>query len=234
MQDVILVSNYSMKEELEQALLESNIKFHDHMIQDIHHIERYPIDDEYRTIIIQSANAIKKIDSSNNHIYNAENIYGIGPNCRLWVRRKFSLECKIPDNEYSSLGLISKMEKDQINLGKTLLLKGIGGKTTLEDYLKSINVDYRVSNVYERILNENNLKKVIGMTRDGGIIIGFSRSSVEPLVKSDSSYLKQLHFIVLDKSDEEIVNKNQVASLTKLSDIYDIDDIVNKIKKINE
>jgi hypothetical protein len=88
--------------------------------------------------------------------------------------------------------------------------------------------------VYERILNENNLKKVIGMTRDGGIIIGFSRSSVEPLIKSDSSYLKQLHFLVLDKSDEEIVDKNQVASLTKLSDIYDIGDIVNKIKKINE
>ena len=48
--------------------------FHDLMIQDIHHIERYPIDDEYKTIIIQSANAIKKIDSSNNHIYDAKYI----------------------------------------------------------------------------------------------------------------------------------------------------------------
>ena len=43
MLDVILVSNYSMKEELEQALLKSSIRFHDLMIQDIHHIERYPI-----------------------------------------------------------------------------------------------------------------------------------------------------------------------------------------------
>ena len=60
MLDVILVSNYSMKEELEQALLKSSIRFHDLMIQDIHHIERYPIKDEYKTIIIQSANAIKK------------------------------------------------------------------------------------------------------------------------------------------------------------------------------
>ena len=49
MLDVILVSNYSMKEELEQSLESNNYKFHDLMIQDISHIERYPIDDEYKT-----------------------------------------------------------------------------------------------------------------------------------------------------------------------------------------
>ena len=234
MLDVILVSNYSMKEELEQALLTSRIVFHDLMIQDIHHIERYPIDDEYNTIIIQSANAIKKIDSSNNHIYGADNIYGIGPNCKSWVRRKFSLNCTIPDNDYSSVGLIDKIEKDHICLGKTLLLKGIGGKTTIEEYLKSENIDYRVSNVYERILDEDNLKNVIEMTKNGGIIIGFSRSSVEPLIKCNGSNLKRLHFLVLDKSDEKVVDEDQVASLTKLDDIYDINDIVDKIKKINE
>ena len=76
MLDVILVSNYSMKDELKESLQENNVNFYDLMIQDIQHIERYPIDDEYKTIIIQSANAIKKIDSSNNHIYNAEKIYG--------------------------------------------------------------------------------------------------------------------------------------------------------------
>ena len=59
MLDVILVSNYSMKEELEESLKSKNYKFHDLMIQDINHIERYPIDNEYKTIIIQSANAIK-------------------------------------------------------------------------------------------------------------------------------------------------------------------------------
>ena len=234
MLDVILVSNYSMKEELEQALLKSSIRFHDLMIQDIHHIERYPIKDEYNSIIIQSANAIKKIDSSNNHIYNAEVIYGIGPNCKSWVKKKFSLNCKIPESDYSSLGLIDKIEKDRISLGKTLLLKGIGGKTLIEDYLKSKDVDYMVSNVYERILNENNLNKVLEMTSNGGIIIGFSRSSIEPLVQKDSSNLKGLHFLVLDKSDEEIIDEDQVASLTKLSDIYDIDGIVKEVEKINE
>ena len=55
MLDVILVSNYSMKEELEESLKSNSYKFHDLMIQDINHIERYPIDDEYKTIIIQSA-----------------------------------------------------------------------------------------------------------------------------------------------------------------------------------
>ena len=113
MLDVILVSNYSMKEELEQSLKSNNYKFHDLMIQDINHIERYPIDDEYKTIIIQSANAIKKIDSSNNHIYNAKYIYGIGPNCRTWVQRKFSLGCIIPEHDYSSSGLIEKIKQDK-------------------------------------------------------------------------------------------------------------------------
>ena len=132
------------------------------------------------------------------------------------------------------LGLIDKIEKDRISLGKTLLLKGIGGKTLIEDYLKSKDVDYMVSNVYERILNENNLNKVLEMTSNGGIIIGFSRSSIEPLVQKDSSNLKGLHFLVLDKSDEEIIDEDQVASLTKLSDIYDIDGIVKEVEKINE
>ena len=139
MLDVILVSNYSMKEELEQSLKSYNYKFHDLMIQDINHIERYPIDDEYKTIIIQSANAIKKIDSSNNHIYNAEYIYGIGPNCKSWVQRKFSLDCIIPDHDYSSSGLIEKIKYDKCELGKTLLLKGIGGKTTIQNFLKSFS-----------------------------------------------------------------------------------------------
>ena len=115
------------------------------MIQDIQHIERYPIDDEYKTIIIQSANAIKKIDSSNNHIYSAEKIYGIGPNCRAWVSKKFSLDCIIPDNDYSSAGLIEKIEKENNSLGKTLLLKGIGGKNTIKEYLdnKKIRLQYK-------------------------------------------------------------------------------------------
>ena len=142
MLDVILVSNYSMKDELEESLKENNINFYDLMIQDIQHIERYPIDDEYKTIIIQSANAIKKIDSSNNHIYNAEKIYGIGPNCRAWVSKKFSLDCTIPDNDYSSIGLIEKIEKENNSLGKTLLLKGIGGKNIIKEYLDDRKINY--------------------------------------------------------------------------------------------
>ena len=85
MLDIILVSNFSMKDELAEILKQSENAFHDMLIQDIQHIERYPVDDEYKTIIIQSANAIKKIDSSNNHIYSTERIYGIGPNCKAWV-----------------------------------------------------------------------------------------------------------------------------------------------------
>ena len=204
MLDVILVSNYSMKEELEESLISNNYKFHDLMIQDINHIERYPIDDEYKTIIIQSANAIKKIDSSNNHIYNAKYIYGIGPNCRSWVKRKFSLDCIIPDHDYSSSGLIEKIKRDKYELGKTLLLKGIGGKTTIQNFLKSEDLEYNICNVYERILNEDNLHRVTAMIKNGAVVIGFSKSSVEPLLDNSKINLDGVHFIVLDKSDEEI------------------------------
>ena len=51
MLSIILVSNYSMKEELEDALKLNGYDFNDLMIQDIQHIERYPIDEEYKTII---------------------------------------------------------------------------------------------------------------------------------------------------------------------------------------
>jgi len=232
--DVILVSNYSMKEELKEALESQGLNFYDLMIQDIHHIERYPIDDEYNTIIIQSANAIKKIDASNNHVYNAKYIYGIGPNCRGWIKRKFSLDCIIPDKDFSSAGLIQKIINDEFDLGKTLLLKGIGGKNTIENYLRSTGIDYKLCNVYERILNEDNLNKVIKMTEHHVIVLGFSRSSIEPLLLSNYDNLKKTHFIVLDKSDEEIIKVDEAASLTKLDDIYDIPDIIERIKEISE
>ena len=234
MLDVILVSNYSMKDELEESLKENKINFYDLMIQDIQHIERYPVDDEYKTIIIQSANAIKKIDSSNNHIYSAEKIYGIGPNCRAWVSKKFSLDCVIPDNDYSSTGLIEKIEKENDSLGKTLLLKGIGGKNTIKEYLDNKKIDYNIKNVYERVLNKENLDRVIEVSKKGAIIIGFSKSSVEPLLVDTRTSLKELHFMVLDKSDENIVNQNQVKSLTKINDIYDIDALTNALMKIND
>ncbi len=234
MLDVILVSNFSMKEELEGILKRKGHAFYDLLIQDIQHIERYPVDDEYNTIIIQSASAIKKIDSSNNHIYSTERIYGIGPNCKMWVEKKFGIKCLIPDKEYSSVGLIDKIKDDNQDLGKTLLLKGIGGKETIKDYLLNNNVDFNVCDVYERILNKENLMTVSKMSVNGCIIIGFSRSSVEPLINNPNVELKKMHFFVLDKSDEEIIDSRDVASVTKIEDIYDVESLAQKIGQINE
>jgi len=233
MLDVILVSNFSMKDELSELLNSSGFDFYDCLIQDIQHIERYPIDDEYKTIIIQSANAIKKIDSSNNHIYNTERVYGIGPNCKNWVEKKFGIKCLIPDDEYSSAGLIKKIESDMYSLGKTLLLKGIGGKETIINYLKEKDIKFNVCDVYERILNLDNLAKVAEMTSKECIIIAFSKSSIEPLISEKKADLKKIHFFILDKSDEQILNRNDVASITMIDDIYDIKTLANKIREIN-
>ena len=221
-----------MKDELSE-LLSSGFDFHDCLIQDIQHIERYPIDDEYKTIIIQSANAIKKIDSSNNHIYSTDRVYGIGPNCKNWVEKKFGIKCLIPDEEYSSSGLIKKIESDMYSLGKTLLLKGIGGRETIINYLKEKDIEFNVCDVYERILNLDNLAKVAEMTSKECIIIAFSKSSVEPLINEKKANLKKIHFFILDKSDEQILDRNDVASITMIEDIYDIKTLANKIREIN-
>ena len=234
MLDVILVSNFSMKDELAEILEQKGHVFHDMLIQDIQHIERYPIDDEYKTIIIQSANAIKKIDSSNNHIYSTERIYGIGPNCKAWVEKKFGISCLIPETEYSSSGLIKKLDDDNYGLGRTLLLKGIGGKRTIEEYLNNKQIDYKICNVYERLLNNDNLDKVSKMVNQGCIIIGFSKSSVEPLIRNPNVNLEKVHFFLLDKSDEKIIIDEDVASTTKIEDIYDIETLALKINQINE
>ena len=233
MLDVILVSNFSMKDELSELLNSNDFDFYDCLIQDIQHIERYPIDDEYKTIIIQSANAIKKIDSSNNHIYNTERVYGIGPNCKNWVEKKFGIKCLIPDEEYSSTGLIKKIESDMYSLGKTLLLKGVGGRETIINYLKETDIKFNVCDVYERILNLDNLAKVAEMTSKECIIIAFSKSSIEPLISEKKADLKKIHFFILDKSDEQILNRNDVASITMIDDIYDIKTLANKISEIN-
>ena len=233
MLDVILVSNFSMKDELSELLSSNGFDFHDYLIQDIQHIERYPIDDEYKTVIIQSANAIKKIDSSNNHIYNTDRVYGIGPNCKNWAEKKFGIKCLIPDEEYSSAGLIKKIESDMYSLGKTLLLKGIGGRETIINYLKEKDIQFNVCDVYERILNLDNLAKVAEMTSKECIIIAFSKSSVEPLINEKKANLKKVHFFILDKSDEQILNRNDVASITMIDDIYDIKTLANKIREIN-
>jgi uroporphyrinogen-III synthase len=233
MLDVILVSNFSMKGELSELLNRSGFDFHDCLIQDIQHIERYPIDDEYKTIIIQSANAIKKIDSSNNHIYNTERIYGIGPNCKIWAEKKFGIKCLIPDQDYSSAGLIKKIESDIYSLGKTLLLKGVGGRDTITNYLKEKDIKFKVCNVYERILNLDNLTKVAEMTSKECIVVAFSKSSIEPLINEKEADLKKIHFFILDKSDEQIIDIDDVASITMIEDIYDIETLVNKICAIN-
>ena len=222
-----------MKDELSELLNSNDFDFYDCLIQDIQHIERYPIDDEYKTIIIQSANAIKKIDSSNNHIYNTERVYGIGPNCKNWVEKKFGIKCLIPDDEYSSAGLIKKIESDMYSLGKTLLLKGIGGRETIINYLKEKDIKFNVCDVYERILNLDNLAKVAEMTSKECIIIAFSKSSVEPLINEKKADLKKVHFFILDKSDEQILDRNDVASITMIDDIYDIKTLANKIREIN-
>jgi len=233
MLDVILVSNFSMKDELSELLNSNDFDFYDCLIQDIQHIERYPIDDEYKTIIIQSANAIKKIDSSNNHIYNTERVYGIGPNCKNWVEKKFGIKCLIPDEEYSSTGLIKKIESDMYSLGKTLLLKGIGGRETIINYLKEKDIKFNVCDVYERILNLDNLTKVAEMTSKECIVVAFSKSSIEPLISEKKADLKKIHFFILDKSDEQILNRDDVASITMIDDIYDIKTLANKIREIN-
>jgi len=68
------------------------------------------------------------------------------------------------------------------------------------------------------------------MIENGAVVIAFSKSSVEPLLDKPDIKLDSVHFIVLDKSDEEIKCDKDVASMTKLVDIYDIPDIVEKIK----
>ena len=68
------------------------------------------------------------------------------------------------------------------------------------------------------------------MIKNEAVVIGFSKSSVEPLLDDPGLNLDKVHFIVLDKSDEEIKCDKYVASMTKLIDIYDIPDIVDKIK----
>ena len=68
------------------------------------------------------------------------------------------------------------------------------------------------------------------MIENGAVVIAFSKSSVEPLLDNSDINLDRVHFIVLDKSDEKIKSDKDVASMTKLVDIYDIPDIVEKIK----
>ena len=156
------------------------------------------------------------------------------PNCKAWVEKKFGINCLIPESEYSSLGLIKKIDDDNYNIGITLLLKGIGGKRTIEEYLDNKQIDYKICNVYERILNNDNLAKVSKMVNQGCIIIGFSKSSVEPLIRNPDVNLEKVHFFLLDKSDENIIIDEDVASITKIEDIYDIQTLALKINQINE
>jgi hypothetical protein len=135
MLDVILVSNFSMKDELGEILKRNGHAFYDLLIQDIQHIERYPVDDEYKPSLYKVLVPLKKLIQAIT-IYIARSVFMVlGPNCKMWAEKKFGIKCLIPDKEYSSVGLIDKIENDNQDLGKTLLLKGIGGKETIKDYL---------------------------------------------------------------------------------------------------
>ena len=83
-------------------------------------------------------------------------------------------------------------------------------------------------------LNNDNLAKVSKMVNQGCIIIGFSKSSVEPLIRNPDVNLENVHFFLLDKSDEKIIIDEDVASTTKIEDIYDIETLALKINQIND
>ena len=55
-----------------------------------------------------------------------------------------------------------------------------------------------------------------------------------PLINHSNVDLKKMHFFVLDKSDEDIIDKNAVSSLTKIEDIYDVELLAQKISQLNE
>ncbi len=65
------------------------------------------------------------------------------------------------------------------------------------------------------------------------MIVGFSKSSVEPLIRDKDIDLKKIHFFVLNKSEEDIIDEKLVGSLTKIDDIYEVNQLADKISKIN-
>ena len=94
-------------------------------------------------------------------------------------------------------------------------------------------MNFKECDVYERVLNKDNLERVKQKVAKGAVIIGFSKSSVEPLISDKSLDLKKLHFFVLNKSEEDIIDKKLVGSLTKIDDIYEVEQLAERISRVN-
>ena len=96
---------------------------------------------------------------------------------------------------------------------------------------KSLNTEYNVRNIHfvdgnvdaKKIIESLNVSRYVKSVNFHEVTIEIIDFEPDVIIYK-SEYLFQ----------REIIDEDQVASLTKLSDIYDIDGIVKEVEKINE
>ena len=100
----------------------------------------------YQNIIFQSPSAVLNFDQI--ALLESKRIIAMGPGTSKQLR-KHSYVAEIPDNDFSSEGVINLLNKSELS-GKTLVIKGEGGLSNISDYLNSASFKTDELNTYNR------------------------------------------------------------------------------------
>ena len=176
----------------------------------------------YHNIIFQSPSAVMNFDQI--AFLEDKRIIAMGPGTSSHLR-KHSYVAEVPENEYSSEGVINLLNKSEL-IGRTLVIKGEGGLSRISEYLNSASFITDELNTYNRQKFES-YEKIKKQFSNIDFVIFSSALAVELYFEYIHFNRENIKFLAVSSRIQ-----NVIKSFNKESAVIDYfsDDLISEIK----
>ncbi|RPG44291.1 MAG: uroporphyrinogen-III synthase [Gammaproteobacteria bacterium TMED112] len=176
----------------------------------------------YRNIIFQSPSAVLNFEKIN--LLEERRIISMGPGTSKQLK-KYGYVAETPDKEYSSEGVINLLNKTELS-GRTLVIKGEGGLSSISKYLNSASLKTDELNTYNRqkFTNYTDIKKRFS---GAGFVIFSSSLSVEIYFEHIYSGNETSKFLAVSNRVQDVIEKYKQESAVIN---YFSNNLINEIK----
>ena len=177
--------------------------------------------ENYQNILFQSPSAVVNFDQI--ELLEDKRIIAMGPGTSNQLRNHGYI-AELPSDDYSSKGVINLLNKSEL-IGKTLVIKGEGGLSSISDYLNSASFKTDELNTYNRQKFESydDIKKQFS---DTDFVIFSSALSVEIYFENIHHNEMSIKFLAVSERIEKVIESYKKQS--KVIDYFS-DDLVKEI-----
>ena len=153
-----------------------------------------PSDDDV-TIIFQSKNSVKHSEQIVRPLIErgSATMYAVGKYSADEAETTYKNECIYPKSNYSSESLIELLKQIEESHNKFIIIKGEGGRNTIEEFLTTKKANVMSLDVYKRIIKKDFLK-----------VSDLNIHSENWLLISSKELLKKVNIIILIFLNENI------------------------------